>query len=122
MSFLSHSQGWIPKAERIKCPAPLPEYPADPELMKMLVPVPYQAPEKKAKKKKGKEAKGAPRHKGPSDIVYGETEALSSHDGDDEEEEEEVESDSPHKGRKKKRAASAQKREADPPGQFRFRV
>ena len=38
--------------------------------------------------------------------MSGETEALSSHEGDNEEEEEEVESDSPHKGRKKKRAAS----------------
>ena len=69
----------------------------------MLVPVPYQAPEKKAKKKKGEEAKGGPRHMGPSDAMSGETEAPSSHKGDEEEEEEEeVESDSPYKGRKKK--------------------
>nr|XP_040258564.1 neurofilament medium polypeptide-like [Aegilops tauschii subsp. strangulata] len=70
----------------------------------MLVPASYQVPEKKAKKKKGKEAKGGPHHKGPSDTVSGETEALSSHEGDEEEEEEEeeVESDSPHKGRKKR--------------------
>ena len=39
--------------------------------------------------------------------MSGETEALSSHEGDEEEEEEEeVESDSPHKGRRKKRTTS----------------
>ena len=61
--------------------------------------------------------------------MSGETEAISSHEGDKEEEEEEVvESDSPRKGRKKKRAASedpkgeASKRwEGDPPGQFGLR-
>ena len=91
--------------ERRQCPAPLPENPTTPQVMEMLVPAPYQAPDKKAKKK-GKEAKGGPRHKGPSDTMSGETEALSSHEGDDDEEEEEAESDSPLKGRKKKRAAS----------------
>ena len=61
----------------------------------------------KQKKKKGKKAKGGPHHKGPLDTVSGETEALSSHEGDEEEEEEEeVESDSPCKGRKKKRVSS----------------
>ena len=40
--------------EQIKCPAPLPENPADPLLMKMLVPAPYEAPTKKDKKKKTK--------------------------------------------------------------------
>ena len=54
----------------------------------MLVPAPYQAPEKKAKKK-GKEAKNGPRRKGPSDTMSGEPEALSSHEGDEDEEEEE---------------------------------
>jgi hypothetical protein len=72
----------------------------------MLVPAPYQAPEKKAKKK-GKEAKGGLRRKGTSDAVSGETEAHSSHEGDEDEEEEEAESGSPLKGGKKKRAASA---------------
>lgn len=38
-------QGWTKKAERIKCPAPLPEDPTIPLLMRMLVPVRYQAPE-----------------------------------------------------------------------------
>ena len=71
----------------------------------MLVPAPYQAPEKKAKKK-SKETKGGLRCKGISDAVSGETEALSSHEGDEDEEEEEAERDSPLKGRKKKRAAS----------------
>ena len=91
------------KAKRIKCPAPLPEDPAIPLLMKMLVPAPYQAPEKKAKKK-GKEAKSGLLHKGTSDAVSRNTEALSSHEGDEDEEEEE--SNSPLK-EKKKRAATA---------------
>ena len=89
------------KAERIKCPAPLPENPADPLLMRMLVPALYQAPEKKAKKK-GKEARSGLRRKGTSDAASGDTEALSSHEGDEDEEEEE-ESNSPLKGGKKKR-------------------
>ena len=37
-------QGCMTKAERIQCPAPLPENPAIPLLTKMLVPAPYQAP------------------------------------------------------------------------------
>ena len=44
-------QGWTKKVEWIQCPAPLPEEPAIPLLTKILVPAPYQAPEKKAKKK-----------------------------------------------------------------------
>ena len=100
----SFNQGWTKKAERIKCPAPLPEDPAIPLLTRMLVPAPYQAPEKKAKKK-GKEAKSGLRRKGTSDAVSGDTEAPSSHEGDEDEEEEE-ESNSPLKGGKKKRGAS----------------
>src|SRR5215216_844764 len=100
----SFNQGWTKKAERIKCPAPLPENPADPLLTRMLVPAPYQAPQKKAKKK-GKEAKSGLRRKGTSDAMSREIEAPSSHEGD-EDEEDEAESDSPLKGRKKKRAAS----------------
>src|SRR6266536_3241437 len=100
----SFNQGWKKMAERIKCLAPLPENLADPLLTRMLVPAPYQAPEKKAKKK-GKEAKSGLRRKGTSDVMSGETEAPSSHEGDEDEEEEEEESASPSKGRKKKRAA-----------------
>ena len=92
----------VSKAERIKCLAPLPEDPAIPLLTKMLVPAPYQAPEKKAKKK-SKEAKGGLRCKGASDVVSEDTKTLSSHDEDEEEEEE---SNSPLKGGKKKREAS----------------
>nr|XP_020193945.1 mitotic apparatus protein p62-like [Aegilops tauschii subsp. strangulata] len=66
----------------------------------MLVPAPYKAPEKKAKKKV-KEVKGGPRPKGPSDTVSGETDSYSSED-----EEEEEESDSPFKGKGRKRAAT----------------
>ena len=67
----------------------------------MLVSVPYQAPEKKAKKK-GKEAKSGLYRKGTSDVVSKDAETLSSHDEDEEEEEE---SNSPLKGGKKKREA-----------------
>ena len=76
------------KAERIHCPAPLPEDSTIPLFTRMLVPAPYQAPEKKAKKK-GKEAKGGLRRKGTLDAVSGDTEAPSSHEGDEDEEEEE---------------------------------
>jgi hypothetical protein len=69
----------------------------------MLVPAPYQAPEKKAKKK-SKEAENGPHHKGTSDAMSGGTEAPSSHEGDEDEEEEEEEDNPPPKG--KKRAAS----------------
>ena len=37
--------------ERIDCPAPLPESPANDLLTKMLVPTPYKGPEKKVDKK-----------------------------------------------------------------------
>ena len=56
--------------------------------MRMLVPTPYQASEKKAKKK-SKEAKDGLRCKGTSDAVSGDTKVLSSHEGDEDEEEEE---------------------------------
>src|SRR4051812_2917366 len=97
------------KAERIVCPAPLPEDPAIPLLTKMLVPAPYQAPEKKAKKK-GKEAKGGLRRKGTSDAMSEDTEATSSHDEDEEEEEE---NNSPPKGRRKKKRATSMDPEAE---------
>ena len=64
----------------------------------MLVPAPYQAPEKKAKKK-GKEVRSGLRRKGASDISSEDTEALSSHDEDEEEEEEH---NSPPKGERRK--------------------
>ena len=73
--------------------------------MRMLVPAPYQAPEKKAKKK-GKEARSGLRCKGTSGIASEDTEVLSSPEGDEDEEDKE-ESNSPLKGGKKKRGASA---------------
>ena len=68
----------------------------------MLVPAPYQAPEKKAEKK-GQEAKSGLRRKGASDVVSEDTQTHSSPDKDEGEEEE---SNSPLKGRKKKRGVS----------------
>ena len=91
-------QGWTKKAERIQCPAPLPENPTIPLLTKMLTPAPYQAPEKKAK-----ETRSGLRRKGTSDVTFEDAETHSSHTEDDEEEEE---SNSPPKGGRKKRAAS----------------
>ena len=76
--------------ERIRCSAPLPENPANPLLTRMLVPVPYQVPVKKDKKKK--------REEGTSDAVSGEADAQSSHEGDDDDEEEEEVEDPPRKG------------------------
>ena len=67
----------------------------------MLVPTPYEAPEKKAKMK-GKEDRGGLRRKGASDVMSEDTDTSSSH-GEDVEEED---SNSPHKGGKKKRAAT----------------
>ena len=51
------------RAKRIQCPAPLPEELVIPRLAKMLVPVPYKASEKKARKK-AKGAKSGPHCKG----------------------------------------------------------
>lgn len=84
--------------ERIQCPAPLRENPAIPLLTKMLVPAPYQAPEKKAK-----ESRSGLRRKGTSDIMSEDAETRSSATEDEEEEEE---SNSPPEGGRKKRAAS----------------
>nr|XP_020184749.1 histone acetyltransferase KAT6B-like [Aegilops tauschii subsp. strangulata] len=77
--------------------------------MKMLVPVPYQAPAKKGKTKKNKEAEEGLPHEETSGAVSGGTEAPSSHEGDedkDEEEEEEEEGEEKPPPIGKKRAAS----------------
>ena len=63
-----------------------------------MVPAPYQALEKKAKKK-GKEAKSGLRRKGASDVV---TEDTETHSSPDEDEGEEEESNSPLKGERRK--------------------
>ena len=76
------------RAKRIQCPAPLPEEPVIPHLANTLVPAPYKAPEKKAKKK-AKGAKGGPRRKGTSDVTSEDEETRSSVPEDDKEEEEE---------------------------------
>ena len=68
----------------------------------MLVPAPYQAPEKKAKKK-AKGVRSGPRRKGASDVSSEDKTHSSAAEDDDEEEEE---SNSPPDGGRKKRAAS----------------
>jgi hypothetical protein len=81
-------QGWTKKAEWIQSSTPLPEEPAIPLLTKMLVPAPYQAPEKKAKKK-AKGTRGGLHYKGASDVTSEDTETRSSVVEDDDEEDEE---------------------------------
>ena len=82
-----HFQDWMERAKRIQCPAPLPEEPVIPRLAKMLVPAPYKAPEKKAKKRE-KGAKSGPHRKGTSDMTSEDDEAHSSVPEDNDEEEE----------------------------------
>ena len=73
-------------AERINCPAPFPEDPAPALLTVMLVPAPYEVPEKKAKKKVTGTRKSLQR-KVVSDSSSEDTEAHSSSDNEEEEEE-----------------------------------
>ena len=73
-------------AERIDCPAPLPEDPATALLTEMLFPVPYEVPEKKAKKKATGTRKGL-RRKVVSDSSSEDTKAHSSNKNEEEEEE-----------------------------------
>ena len=87
--------------ERIDCPAPLPEDPARALLTEMLVPAPYEAPEKKAKKKAAGTRKGL-RRKVVSDSSSDNTEAPSSHENEEEEEE----SSPPSRGRQEKEGRS----------------
>ena len=66
-------------AERIDCPAPLPEDPATALLTEMLVPAPYKVPEKKAMgTRKGLRRKFTP------DASSEDDEAHSSHEGEEE--------------------------------------
>ena len=85
------------KAERIHCPAPLPEEPAGPLLTKMLVPAPYKAPKKKAEKE-AKKTWGGIHRRGTSDTISECSNARSASEEDEEEEEDE----SPAGGRKKR--------------------
>ena len=66
-------------------------------MTKMLVPAPYKAPKKKAKKE-AKETKGGLRRKGTSDMVSEDIEAHSYAEEDEGEDEEEEESQSPLRG------------------------
>ena len=86
-------------AEKINCPAPLPEDQVFPLLEKMLFPAPYEVPEKTAKKAAQGAKKGLRRRSTP-DVMSGSETSSSSADDNDEEEEE---SDSrPEVGRKKR--------------------
>jgi hypothetical protein len=69
--------------ERIRCSAPLPENPAGPLLMKMLVPASYHAPAKNNRKK----TEDGLHPRSTLSVASGETEDASSEDEDEEEEE-----------------------------------
>ena len=73
-------------AERIDCPAPLPEDPATALLTEMLVLAPYEVPEDKAKKKATGTRKSL-RRKVVSESSSEDTEGHSSNDNEEEEEE-----------------------------------
>ena len=72
-------------AERIDCPNLLPEDPATAHLTEMLVPAPYEVPEKKAKKR-ATETRKSLRRKVVPDSSSEDTEAHSSNDNEEEEE------------------------------------
>ena len=69
--------------ERIDCPAPLPEDPATALLTEMLVPAPYEVPEKKAKKAATGTRKGL-WHRAVIDSSSEDAEADSSHEDGEE--------------------------------------
>ena len=95
-------QAWVTIAEQINYLAPLPEDPEMPLMTKMLFPVPYEVPEKKAKKT-AKGTRDGLRRKGALDVT---SEDAKTHSSTIDEEEEEEEIHSPPTGGRKKRKAS----------------
>ena len=104
--FIQLSQSWTKKAERIHCPAPLPEEPAVPLLTKMLVPAPYKVPKKTAEKE-AKKTRGGLRRRGTSSPRHFDTKSEGSNAHSASEEDEEEEEDESPAGGRKKRTASA---------------
>ena len=104
--FIQLSQSWTKKAERIHCPAPLPEDPAIPLQTKMLVLAPYKVP-KKTTEKEAKKTRVGLHRRGTSGTI---PEGSDAHSASEENEEED---ESPVGGRKK-RTASVHL-EAEPP-------
>ena len=99
-------------AERIDCPAPFLEDPADELLTEMLVPAPYEVLEKKAKKKATRTRRSS-RHNVVLDSSSEDTGAHSSNDN----EEEEVENPLPQtEGEKKRKAAPSGEAEGSKKG------
>ena len=95
--------------EQIHCPAPVPDEPARPLLTKMLVPAPYEAPNKEASKKVKKTQSGL-RRREASDAKSED----SSDDPSSEDEEEEAEEDEPHSDGGRKRKASTSLEDGSP--------
>ena len=100
---------------RIYCPAPLLKEPAGPLLTKMLVPVPYKAPKKKAEKE-AKKTRGDLHCCGASDTKSKDFNAYSSSEEDEEEEEDEF----PVGGRKKRTASTSLEAESPKRGKLPF--
>ena len=90
------------KAGQIYCPTLLPEELTGLLVTKMLVPVPYKAPKKKAERE-AKKTRGGLCHRGASDTISKDSNARSSSEEDKEEEEDE----SPVGGRKKRIASTS---------------
>ena len=78
-------QEYVAMAERIECPTPLPEDPANELLTEMLATAPYEVPEKKAKKK----ATGTRRSSRRNVVLDSSSEDTRAHSSNDNEEEEE---------------------------------
>ena len=81
-------RSWTKKAEQIHCLAPLPEDPAIPLLMKMLVSAPYKVPKKTAEKE-AKKTRGGLRRRGTSNTIPEGSDAHSNSEEDKKEEEDE---------------------------------
>ena len=88
-------------AEKINCLAPLPEDQGFPLLEKILVPAPYEVPEKTSKKAAQGAKKNLRRRSTPDEMSESETSSSSADDSDEEEEE----NDAPPEAGRKKRAA-----------------
>jgi hypothetical protein len=95
-------QSWLKRSEQINCPAPLPEGHREARLAALLAAAPYEALEKK-EKKKDKETREGLRPQGPTDSRSEDTHAPSVPEGERDQEEVGEEDDS---SRTRNRAAS----------------
>ena len=99
------------KAERIRCPAPLPKDSANPMLTRMLVPAPYQVPVREDKEE-SEEAQGGLHSRGTPGTLSGEIGTSTSEGG------REGQTDIPSPHGKKRTASEDSKREASKRGRY----